>query len=270
MTSSVKMLKPPKPEKPTPQASPTVTKATKQAAANRSRVASPNNLSQPPTAVTHPCPPDSPVQNTDSQPLAPPHLSPAGAETSVFFPGLCPLKGCSSRKRHNIEDGGAMYFSTFSSFLDNSLTSVVMLAIEREVETVLSRGSVPEQGRELAVRVEANRLYFHLARLQVLYAMGVMVDRLNCMEASEIVAHNAAHKKPAVGKVYEELLLKTRRSLYQNVECAAEKFLDNDLALLTSFDVDFASIKSENMFGHMEQVANRHFDNPLELQLLSA
>ncbi|KAH6871350.1 hypothetical protein BKA70DRAFT_1451176 [Coprinopsis sp. MPI-PUGE-AT-0042] len=240
------MLKPPKPEKPTPQASPT---------------------------------------NTDSQPLAPPHLSPAGAETSVFFPGLCPLKGCSSRKRHNIEDGGAMYFSTFSSFLDNRYTCKECrltfshdleadigrdVAIEREVETVLSRGSVPEQGRELAVRVEANRLYFHLARLQVLYAMGVMVDRLNCMEASEIVAHNAAHKKPAVGKVYEELLLKTRRSLYQNVECAAEKFLDNDLALLTSFDVDFASIKSENMFGHMEQVANRHFDNPLELQLLSA
>ncbi|KAH6909684.1 hypothetical protein BKA70DRAFT_1426101 [Coprinopsis sp. MPI-PUGE-AT-0042] len=253
------------------KASPTqaFVKPTKQAvAANRPSAVSSNNRSQSTAAVPTQRSSDSKPQKANFKTRSPNLMSSPETEGPlIFFPGSSSSGGCPTHHRHSIGDGSGLYFSSFNSFISNrvvcetcgmtfchDLDSIVEgdQELQGDVQDLLDKDSTSDQAEELALRVEFSHLYFHLARLQVQYAMGIFVNRLREMEILEVTAHRVADEKPGVAEAYKALAPELREALYQNIEKAAEELLVKDFALLTIYDADLASVKSEAAFSCME------------------
>jgi hypothetical protein len=194
----------------------------------------PDNRPAPPSTVLERSQANSQAQLKKNHPHPPSYASLCESEAAVFFPSLASPAKCygSSHSRHRVGDGSEIYFSTFNSFLTNRTAceqcglvysgDIAQLIesdadVDQGVRDAVETGSIPEQAQELALRVELNRAYFHLARLQVQYAMGVLVDSLKSMEVSEVVAHRFADTKPEAATAYLQLLPHAQRAVYQGM-----------------------------------------------------
>ncbi|KAH6891573.1 hypothetical protein BKA70DRAFT_1234163 [Coprinopsis sp. MPI-PUGE-AT-0042] len=257
------------------------------ATSNRRTATSSNNRSQPSAAAPSLQPADSQPQNMTTQSL-PKHLSSCGeAEAKLFFPArdrsFSGKPDCCPHNRHSVEDGSSIYFSSFHSFIANrvecedcgisfsyDLESAFRDNMESEVQGALAKLPALEPLHELACEAEFNRLLVHMARLQVQFAMGVFVDRLKRMEASEAMAHVATHEHPDIRGIYKALAKQTRDKLYKDIQGHVEPLLSGDLGLITAFTVDLKAIKSEASFRHLEVLATERWDNPGLMAVASA
>ncbi|KAH6909847.1 hypothetical protein BKA70DRAFT_1221507 [Coprinopsis sp. MPI-PUGE-AT-0042] len=215
-------------------------------------------------------------QNTATQSL-PKHLVSSGEDASLLFPGRNCKPGCSTHNRFSVEDGSSLYFGSFHSFIANRVSCKECgLPFSHDLDHALQGNkdfesdaivhslhghTALDHAKELALRVEFGRLYMHVARLQVQYAMGVFVDRLRSLELSEISAHPVIHEKPDIRGIYKEMSPKVREGLYADVQGSLGKLAAGDFALITTFGVDLKNIESEASFSHMEHLATQRWDN---------
>ncbi|KAH6910830.1 hypothetical protein BKA70DRAFT_1424498 [Coprinopsis sp. MPI-PUGE-AT-0042] len=71
-----------------------------------------------------------------------------------------------------------------------------------------------EAALELANPVEQGRICVKLARLQVRYALGMLLDSMACLDHAEAVAHSVLHRSPALHPVYTQVSHGVREGMY--------------------------------------------------------
>ncbi|KAH6869701.1 hypothetical protein BKA70DRAFT_1242266 [Coprinopsis sp. MPI-PUGE-AT-0042] len=207
------------------KASPTqaFVKPTKQAvAANRPSAVSSNNRSQSTAAVPTQRSSDSKPQKANFKTRSPNLMSSPETEgPSIFFPGSSSSGGCPTHHRHSMEmTPSSKAIRNFKAMFKTCSTKILLPTKQKNLLSGLSSAAC-----------SVCHGYFR----QPPQRDGDL----------EVTAHRVADEKPGVAEAYKALAPELREALYQNIEKAAEELLVKDFALLTIYDADLASVKSE-------------------------
>jgi hypothetical protein len=77
--------------------------------------------------------------------------------------------------------------------------------------------SLRDAAEHLAQPVESNRILVQLAKLQVRYALGVFLDRLERLDVAEGIAHAVMHDTQGLPEVYARVSRGMANAMYQGM-----------------------------------------------------
>ncbi|KAH6910832.1 hypothetical protein BKA70DRAFT_1220685 [Coprinopsis sp. MPI-PUGE-AT-0042] len=117
-----------------------------------------------------------------------------------------------------------------------------------------------ETALQLANTVKEGRIRVKLARLQVRYALGVLLDSMAGLDIAEALTHSVLHQSPELRPVYAEVSRDVRKRMYLNMEANTRPLMPLELALLRAYEVDLSSIKRPETLQQLEKDINKAFE----------